>query len=385
MNNTEYSVLVIGNISSIYINQFVKHLKENNPSAKIYFWGYSREECETDKSFLNCPENYCLFDIRSIMKSSAFWQLKAISEMRKSFRNYASGKNFDYVNIHYIKPEYFFLIKLFKKCSQSLVITPWGSDVYRVKGLNRLLVKKILDMADYITGSDDRFTKELIVMYNVPTSKIVHCDLGVAPIDYIICNKNLIDENEAKRQLAIENKYVITCGYNASSAHRHLEIIEAVNKVRNQLPNNLLLLFPLTYHKAPEYVDSIKQKVDEYGFEAIYFEDFLDIPSLFLLRQATDLFIHIQPTDGSSGTLAEYILCEKKILNGAWLKYPEIEKNGHMPYFLVDNLENLDQAIVNAFQSEPITIDKSVLQYLEKRQWKVMIKDWDSFFSNNFD
>lgn len=385
MNNTEYSVLVIGNISSIYINQFVKHLKENNPSAKIYFWGYSREECETDKSFLNCLENYCLFDIRSIMKSSAFWQLKAISEMRKSFRNYASGKNFDYVNIHYIKPEYFFLIKLFKKCSQSLVITPWGSDVYRVKGLNRLLVKKILDMADYITGSDDRFTKELIVMYNVPTSKIVHCDLGVAPIDYIICNKNLIDENEAKRQLAIENKYVITCGYNASSAHRHLEIIEAVNKVRNQLPNNLLLLFPLTYHKAPEYVDSIKQKVDEYGFEAIYFEDFLDIPSLFLLRQATDLFIHIQPTDGSSGTLAEYILCEKKILNGAWLKYPEIEKNGHMPYFLVDNLENLDQAIVNAFQSEPITIDKSVLQYLEKRQWKVMIKDWDSFFSNNFD
>ena len=377
--------MVIGNISSIYINQFVKHLKENNPSAKIYFWGYSREECETDKSFLNCLENYCLFDIRSIMKSSAFWQLKAISEMRKSFRNYASGKNFDYVNIHYIKPEYFFLIKLFKKCSQSLVITPWGSDVYRVKGLNRLLVKKILDMADYITGSDDRFTKELIVMYNVPTSKIVHCDLGVAPIDYIICNKNLIDENEAKRQLAIENKYVITCGYNASSAHRHLEIIEAVNKVRNQLPNNLLLLFPLTYHKAPEYVDSIKQKVDEYGFEAIYFEDFLDIPSLFLLRQATDLFIHIQPTDGSSGTLAEYILCEKKILNGAWLKYPEIEKNGHMPYFLVDNLENLDQAIVNAFQSEPITIDKSVLQYLEKRQWKVMIKDWDSFFSNNFD
>lgn len=383
MNNTEYSVLVIGNISSIYINQFVKHLKENNPSAKIYFWGYSREECETDKSFLNCLENYCLFDIRSIMKSSAFWQLKAISELRKSFRNYASGKHFDYVNIHYIKPEYFFLITLFKKCSQSLIITPWGSDVYRVKGLNRLLVKKILDKADYITGSDDRFTKELIMMYNVPTSKIVNCDLGVAPIDYIISNKNQIDENEAKRQLAIENKYVITCGYNASSAHRHLEILEAVNKVRNQLPNNLLLLFPLTYHKTPEYVDSIKQKVDEYGFEAIYFEDFLDIPSLFLLRQATDLFVHIQPTDGSSGTLAEYILCEKKILNGAWLKYPEIEKNGHMPYFLVDNLENLGQAIVNAFQSEPIKIDKSVLQHLEKRQWKVMIKDWDNFFSSN--
>ena len=381
MSNREYSVLVIGNISSIYIDQFVKHLKERNPLARISFWGYSREECETDGSVLNCFEDYCLFDLKSIMKSSAFWKLKAISELRKSFRNFTSGKHFDFVNIHYIKPEYFFLINYIHKCSHSLAITPWGSDVYRVKGLNRLLVKNIIDKAEFITGSDDRFTRDLIRAFNVPISKIVHCDLGVAPIDYIISNRNLIDENEAKRQLTIENKYVITCGYNASSAHRHLEIVEAVNKVRNQLPQNLLLLFPLTYHKTPEYVDSIKQKVNECGLEAIYFEEFLDIPTLFLIRLSTDLFIHIQPTDGSSGTLAEYILCEKKILNGAWLKYPEIEKYGHIPYFLVENMEELGQAIVNAIRSEPIKIDKSVLQYLEKRQWKVMIKDWDNFFS----
>ena len=114
---------------------------------------------------------------------------------------------------------------------------------------------------------------------------------------------------------------------------------------------------------------------------AVYFNQFLELPELFQLRQATDLFVHIQPTDASSGTLYEYILCEKKILNGAWLQYPEIEKEGIKPYFLVDSMETLGESIVHAYESEPIKIPRTVIEDLSKKQWKVVIKDWDNFLT----
>lgn len=380
MENKGYRLLLLGNFKSVYVVQLVKHLKSINPDAHISFWGYTREECEEDRIFLESLDDYCLFDIKHIVNKSTLWQIKAITRLRKSFHSFISERNFDYISIQYIKPEYFFFIDYIKKFSHNLVLTPWGSDVYCVSNFNKLLVKKIYEKADYITGIDNRFTQDFVRLFNVPTSKIVPCELGIDPIDYIISHKNLIDCNEAKRQLGIGNNYTITCGYNAASTHRHIEIIEAINKVRNQLPANLLLLFPLTYHKDEEYINTIKQKVNEYGLKAQYFEKFLDIPQLYLLRQSTDLFIHIQPSDASSGTLDEYILCEKKILNGGWLKYPEYEKDGYKPYYTVDNMDQLGEAIVRAVEAKPITIDKHILANLEKKQWKVVIKGWNKFF-----
>ena len=196
-------------------------------------------------------------------------------------------------------------------------------------------------------------------------------------------HKIQIDVNEAKRLLGIDNHYVITCGYKALEAHQHIKIIEAIHQVRNQLPDDLLLLFPLTYPNNTEYVQTIKQKVNEYGMKAIYFEQFLDIPHLFLIRQATDMFIHVQPTDASSASLQEYLLCEKKVINGAWLQYPELIKNGVMPYFELDKLENLSQTILDVYRLDPIKMEKDLFMVFVKKQWKVVIKDWDYFFSSN--
>ena len=95
------------------------------------------------------------------------------------------------------------------------------------------------------------------------------------------------------------------------------------------------------------------------------------------------MFIHVQPTDASSASLQEYILCEKKIINGSWLKYPELIKNGVIPYFELDNMENLGQKIVDVYRSEPIKIEESLLNEFENKTWNVVIKDWDNLFSGN--
>lgn len=383
MEKKEYSVLILGNFESFYVVQYVKNLKKYNPQAHLFFWGYTREKNDTDRSFLSCYDEYCLFDIKKELRSSTLGKLSVISKLRKSFKTFVEGKHFDYVNIHYIKPEYCFLLDYLKKCASKLVLTPWGSDVLAVKYFYKYLVRQLFDSADFVTGEEGRFTQDVKRLFNVPENKIVHCVIGFEPIEYIIEHKKLTDTNEAKHHLKLDNHYVITCGYNANRVHRHSEIIDSINQVRHQFPDNLLLVFPFTYPKVPEYIQTIKQKVNDYGLNAVYFEDFLDMQHLFFLRQATDIFIHVQPTDASSASLWEYILCEKKIINGSWLQYPELVKNGKLPYFELDKMENLGKKVVETYLSAPIEISQELFKDFEKKQWKVAIKDWDKLFSSN--
>ena len=381
MNNREYSVLILGNFENVYIVQFVKHLKEYNPQTHLFFWGYTRDKNDADRSFLACYDEYYLFDINHKAGTSVFEKTNAIIQLRKHFKTFTEGKHFDYINIQYVKPEYFFLLKYFKEHASKLVLTPWGSDVYSINWFYRFFVRRVFDASDRITGGNDRFTKDFKRIFHVPDNKIAFCDLGVEPIGYIIEHKNMIDSYEAKRRLGVEDSYIITCGYKALNSHQHLKMIDSINQVKSELPPNLLLFFPLTYPHNSKYIKIIKQKVEECGLKAIYFEQFLKMPELFLLRQATDLFIHVQTTDASSGSLGEFLLCEKKIINGAWLDYPGLKKNGITPYFEVDRMENLSQVIVDAYKSEPIKIPNEVFRELEKRQWKVVIKDWDNLFA----
>ena len=383
MRKNDYKLLILGNFESVYIVQFVKHLKETNPNVHLYFWGYTREKSDADRSFLSCYDEYYLFDINRKEDASLAKKTKAILQFRRHFKTFVAGRHFDFINIHYIKPEYYFILNYFKKYASKLVLTPWGSDVYGVKGYKKWLVQHIFDAADYVTGGRDRFAQDFKNKFNVPEQKMIFCEIGVEPIGYISDHKYTIDTAEAKRRLGIDGNYVITCGYKAQSSDRHMIIIEAISSVKKLLPENMILLFPLTYPHNPEYIAEIKKEVKKKELKAVFFEHFLDIPQLFLLRQATDIFIHIQPTDASSASLLEYVLCEKKIINGEWLQYPNLIKNNIKPYFELDNLKNLGQTILKVFQSSPIKIDKELLKIIEKTQWKVVIKDWDRFFSGN--
>lgn len=383
MRKNDYKLLILGNFASVYIVQFVKHLKETNPNVHLYFWGYTRDKSDADRSFLSYYDEYYLFDINRKEDASLVQKTKAVLQFRRHFKTFVAGRYFDFINIHYIKPEYYFILNYFKKYASKLVLTPWGSDVYGANGYKRLMVQKIFNAADFVTGANDRFAKDFSKLFKVPDQKMVFCEIGMEPIEYIINHKKNIDVNEAKRQLGITDNYVITCGYKAQSSHQHIKIIEAIHQVKNQLPDNLLLLFPLTYPHNPDYIEEIKRKNAEYGLYAIYFEHFLEMPQLFLLRQATDMFIHVQPTDASSASLQEYILCEKKIINGSWLKYPDFIKNGVIPYFELDSMENLGQKIVDVYHSEPIKIEDSLLKEFENKTWDVAIKNWNIFFYSN--
>ena len=220
----------------------------------------------------------------------------------------------------------------------------------------------------------------MLRVFNLNKEKIITFDLGSEAIDYILANKDTINNSEAKRKLGIANMFAITCGYNASPAQQHVLMIDAIYKIKDQLPSDLILLFPFTYGGDEEYKKMIKKHVMDLNLKALFVEEFLEMPDLFNLRQATDLFIHIQITDANSTSVGEYLLCEKKVVNGAWLKYDELEKSGVIPYFIVNDIATLDQDLLAAYKSEMPQFDKSILETLEEKSCAVNAKKANTSF-----
>lgn len=370
--NKEYKILIISEIDSTYIPNFIKYLKLENPHAHISLWGINRN-VNIDISNLKEYLDECyLFDLKEGHTFIAYLNyLETSLYLRKHFNKFIASKRYDIINIHYVSSKYFFLLDIIKKVSDNLVLTPWGSDVYRIGKREKQLLRLFYKKADYFSGVNNRFTKDVINLFNIPISKLIEFDLGSVTIDYIIEHKNNNDSCTAKNNLRINDKYVITCGYNASPAQRHIQIIEAINKIKNQLPSNLILMFPFTYGGDKKYKDDVKKLVKSCNIEALYFEEFLEMQDLYTLRQATDMFIHIQTTDANSTSVGEYLLCEKKVINGSWLRYDELEIDGIIPYFIVDDVGNLKEVIMDAYKSnKPLLTDK-IIGALKEKSCKV--------------
>ena len=377
----DYSLLLIGQFYDNHSVRFVRNLKRFNPKAQIdYFTPVIRGK-EIPSDYLEYFRAVEMVDFSHLFRY--FPLLNKIEERYNwlnSFRSFSRDKHYDVVNIHYPRSINSLIIPELHEIADSIVLTPWGSDVLRSTDKERRVLQRLYETADYVTGHGDRFTDEFMRIFNVPKQKFIHVDLGTETIDYIAEHKTEIGTKQAKQQLGIEGSYAITCGYNASPAQNHLKIIESIGRIKEQLPHNLVLLFPLTYPKNPDYVIQLKNAVDNYGLRALWFEQYMDLASLFILRQATDMFIHVQKTDANNASLKEYLLLGKNCINGAWLQYPDVEDNGRKPYYEVQSVDDLDANILKSYQNGAKTLSPKATRIIKSFGCKPAAVKWNQFF-----
>lgn len=383
--NEQYTLLIIGNIYYGHIQRFIKNLKNVNKYVQIDVLSVAKQNEPVTEDILNLINNVSYFP--QVKSSGRFSFLARLLLQKRYIHKLLIGKKYDFINIHYPTYNLYFSINDFEKASKNILITPWGSDVYRTKGLKLFFLKKLFKRASYICCNDNRFGDDLKSIFKITDMQAVKLDIGSETIDYINKYRFIISQEEAKISLGYKDKYVITCGYNASEGQQHKEFIRAVSQIRNKLPNNILLVFPLTYPSGKEtYISSLKELLDKEKLDYLLFTDYLTVHSLFLLRQSTDLFVHIQVTDANSASILEYLLCEKKILNGSWLKYKELCGVHGVPYFEVDNITELPKALIDVASKEKKTIDQKVIDYIVSYGWEAWSHKWNDFFiekSNN--
>lgn len=384
MENKRYSLLVIALYCySGHVRAVINHLKAMNPLVDLTLLTEKPEEFKTSLVDHSVKiENYDVKMPNIKSRRIRAWVIKY--RQNKFFSQFSKNRKYDIVNVHFPKRHLTFAYKYIRRMSENFVITPWGSDVLRQNEEALRQLQDFYNKADYIAASlKTPLGRKIIERFGIDSQKFVGNFFGSDIVDFAIEKGDGISEEDAKHRYGLEGRYVITCGYNRKVPQRHKIIIDAIFQVRDQLPNNLTLLFPMTYANPRtdyDYVQEIKRICEEKSLPAVFVTDFLMVEDVYKLRKATDMFIHIQTTDASSASVQEYILCNKKIVHGSWIAYEELEAYKPLFYYPVNKIEELSKVILMAYHSKKIEIPNGVIEYIKGRGWNSTALQLNDFF-----
>lgn len=378
---SKYSLLVIAyNCHISHMTRFISNLKQENPEAEIDLFTDKNKE-DLPLAVIDNVNN--VFHHKLIKNKGIRGRIWSVLTLRHHF-NKLSCKKYDIINIHY--PQFYMALVMgrLRKLTQTIVVSPWGSDILRVNGMKfKFLAKYVIDKCDYITTLIDGNIGIKILSY-LPESKnkFYPQAWGSETIDFINHHLKEIDTKIAKDYFGLSNRYVITCGYNAFRGQNHKKIIDAIINVRHLLPENLTLLFPVSYGNSDkdQYIEELRLKCNDNNLDAVFVKDYMSVQNVFILRMATDMFVHVQNTDAGCASLQEYILCEKKIVHGDWVKYPMLENYKPLCYHTVRDFTELGRVIIDTYHSAPIIFSEDAIKFIQSNGWEDKRKCWNDMF-----
>lgn len=374
-------ILIIGNgADDKYIGNCLRECKKCDTNLVFDFFNTNLEEMSPFRSEVNqyvTVERHHPNWIYNIPKVRGYFNQLDLCISLRDFIRICQNENiyYDVCQIHFLNSIYAKIVDGLKKISKKVVITPWGSDILRAKKYQLRGLKKLVQKSDWVTFTQgSRFEKDSVALLDIPKEKLYNLPIGIASIDEILSYPSITDE-QAKLAWGFDGKYVIVIGYNGSPAHNHIKVIKSLISIKKQLPDNVILVFPMTYGGNPVYLKKIKRLLWNSQFENRILENYLTTNELVRLRKATDLFIHAQNTDANSGTIAEYLLCQKKIVNPTWITYPQYETYGS-PFYSFSGFDELSQTILTAINDASNKVSPLLVNNISEYGWSKLVCKW---------
>lgn len=246
-------ILIVGNAHDKHLERFIKGLKGKS-------FQYSVDIFDISMRYADIP-NASLYDNtytitrhfpKLLYKICGIAKIIKYFDLLRSFKKI--GNSYSIINIQVVTIQSYLLLKLYKQYSKYLITTPWGSDVYRIGKSLKRKYQHVYDASNFVcVMPNTKFGDDIIEQFNVPKDKCLELCFGSDVLDKVMADDTSKDDSK-QNLFGTKENYVITCGYNASPAQNHILIIDALNKVKLQLPKNTLLVFPLTYARKAEYL-----------------------------------------------------------------------------------------------------------------------------------
>lgn len=380
-------LLIIGNALSPYTIYFAKYLKG-------YDAGITLDIIHTNTMNNSVfPEEfhdlfYTVFRYKTQrgilskipkVRAVVFWLQKKLLIRRVNRKL----KNYDVICLHALTPINIQVFRFLRPGLQLVVGAIWGSDFYK-RGGYESDVFNMMDSCDRIIVPNPKMQEDIISAHSVAESKFRHCIFGAQPLEEL--NKLIaVDPIVAKKRLfQCANYFVITCGYNGHSNQQHLDIINSFGAIKSQLPQNLLLVFPMTYGGESSYKERVKHQLESLGLNYTILENYLSEEDNASLRISTDLFIQVQKTDALSGSMREHLYAQNLVLTGAWLPY-ETLKNDGVYFEEINDMSSLSEKIayiLSNFSTLKVRVKTcNTINKFEKFRWPICIKDWYKVFN----
>lgn len=261
-------------------------------------------------------------------------------------------------------------------------ITMWGSDLLRSTESERQLMKKAFDHCRYLKMAEN--LKDFLIdnvgreyEYKIKTVYFGNSDFDV--ID------NISDENTQKISDRLfkesDSKYIVACGYNASTHQNHFDIIDAISKAI-EIKDKIYLVFQMSYGGSKEYKEEVRTKLETLGIPFVLFESFMQTEEVAVLRRKADIVINLQDSDALAGSLQGHLYCGGVCLFANWLNYPIYDKNN--VFYKKISRESLTNDLIDCVEN----YNKYKQQALDNHQiignllsWKATSDNWYKIYT----
>lgn len=265
-------------------------------------------------------------------------------------------KKYDIIHLHYINPTMLYLMPVLKLKSNKIISTVWGSDFDKPVNIKHLM--SILKQSDLITLSSDAFKKRIELFLNNSLKKIVVLDFYHSVLNELDKLEELSKQQVKKSFDLPHDKIIIGCGTNLRKMQHHLEIIDEIAKVKNNITSSFIVLIQTTYgYQDVIYLSEIRSKLKSHGINYIILSKQLTDSEMAMVRKSTDILIQVQDHDQLSGAMLETLYAKNIVVTGSWLPY-EVLDNEEVFYFKVNELSELGVVILNTVNNYEHFSDK---------------------------
>ncbi len=370
------NLLIISNADSVYIKQYVEQLIKYSNDNEYSIYLLTRNNEVFSASYSELGVNVIHYVRNYIGGKERLY--KFLLRTKHQVKDY--GIKFDYIHVHFVDRITLTLAKVLSDEKTQIIVSYWGSDIYRKEKLAFIKEEPLLKYADNITFITEHMHSKFCNMYgNVFNDKCNIIDFGLEVIDKLAGMKGS-DQLPARREFGFGNEdIVIAIGYNINKEQQHLEVINALSSLNGKFRNKICFLLHFGYGCETEgYVDSLIREMEKFKFRYVISRKFMDASEIAKLRCAVDIFINAQVTDALSASMLEYIYAGKIIINPVWLKYKLLDEN-NIKTFIYNEFSELPATLTEVIEkgklkSNIIEHNRKILY--EIYSWQKAIKRW---------
>lgn len=373
-------ILLVGNGNHQFIINLVIWLKKES-NFQIDILSFNKIKVENKIYYQNI---FRIDDTTGIYKT-----INKIKGARRYYRFFLYKKllkklpEYDFIHAHLISVDSYFIINELKRNTNAkIILSIWGSDMYKVKKENENDFINTCQNADTITFANKQSIQFFKNTYSWQKDNLTLCRFGLAPLENL--QNFTASRSESKKILGWNPvKRAIVIGYNLNPAQQHLEILKCFESAEIQkFKDELHLIFPLTYGGTEEYKNELINILKQLPFEYTVYDSFLPDADIAYIRKASDLMIQLQKTDQFSGSMQEHLFTQTIVITGSWLPYETLKEEG--AWFLeinkIEDLKKILPEVLNNYQLYERKTEGSPAAVTKLSSWENNIQDWINLY-----
>ena len=345
------NILLLGKTDSIFVRDFCREILDPAYAKTVILTQSFSEEYQQDYKEakikeIRWPECF-LKGIRSQL-SSLFCLPRIWSRLRGEI---GFGKKIDVFHVHYVECLHLVYFFPFWRNAQKRILTFWGSDIYSISFWSKKFLPFFLRKASVIVFMiPDQHVFFQSIYGNKYDKKVKVIDFGNSMIDELdkVLAKYTKEECKSYFHLPLD-KVIVHIGYNASRAQQHLEVIESILDLPEQILDQIKMIISVAYKKDndfEEYKEHLVTKLEEAKADYCFVDKYMQGEELAMFRRSCDLFIYGQKTDARSESPLEYIYGGAEFICPGWLAgHYEILDQAKARYYVYSDFGSLNHCI----------------------------------------